>query len=121
MRPEPEFTDFGARLWQAGCHAKCETKADLARKLGVRRQQVHKWLHRDQDVTSQVALKMSKILRVNHIWLISGAGDMIDPSAPSEIQALLMEIHDSLPSGWREEWIEHGRRIAERLAGKKKP
>lgn len=95
------------------------TPADLARRMKLNRQTVHKWTSGEGDkLTPELLYRLSDALNVNARWLALGPPHSPAKPAfltPDEHEAL--EIRKALDDQAREQWISSGRTMV-RLTAK---
>jgi phage repressor protein C with HTH and peptisase S24 domain len=88
------------RIAAAMTHAKL-TPAMLVLKTGATKGAVSQWLNGTvKNLKSETALAISQATGINHAWLISGRGSMLDGKQPAELEQplnrLKIQIEDEI-------------------------
>lgn len=89
------------------------TPTDLARKMKINRQTVHKWMTgRSDKLTPDMLFKLADALEVNARWLALGA-----PYSPLKMRQIdpetaeLVALRENLPPQLRDAFLSHGREL----------
>ena len=69
----------------------CLTLEDFGKKLGVGKTAISKIEHGQCNVSDQMALSIIREFNVREGWLRDGTGDMFEPAASDELDALAKE------------------------------
>lgn len=103
------------RIGMAG--AGISSPAELARRMKVNRQTVHRWIAGEGDkLTPDMLFRLADALEVNPRWLAMGAPHSpVKPHIPSVEEAELISLFVSLPSAARESWMSSGRDLIKLL------
>lgn len=99
--------------------------SELARKMNIHRQTVHKWMNGEvTDLTPEMLFRLSDTLNVNARWLALGPPN--SPVKPVTLDPDLMELLqlrkalDEVNPEATEKWISDGRELVELISPKSK-
>lgn len=86
-----------------------KTPADLARKLRLNRQTVHKWMTGEAiKLEPENLFKLADALEVNPRWLATREGEPQPPrTVPIDDQRVL-DLYKALPPAVRDSWVKSG-------------
>lgn len=87
-----------------------KTVAELARRMKLNRQTVHRWVAGEGDPTPELLFKLSDVLQCNARWLALGHPESpVKPMTPTPEQAEVLDIFTRLPPAAQETWMTNGR------------
>ena len=102
---------FPGRIRIAMSTAGIHTAAELARRMKVNRQTVHRWINGEGiKLTPEMLFSLSDALKANPRWLIFGAPH--SPVMPKELSpedAEVIEVYKSIPHPTKDTWLSNGR------------
>jgi transcriptional regulator with XRE-family HTH domain len=113
-----EEATLAGRIKLAMASAGISTTAQLAKKMNVNRQTVHRWISGEGDkLTPEMLFKLSDALAVNARWLALGSPNSpIKPTSPTVEQAEVLDVHRRLPAAAKDTWLSHGRDLIKILS-----
>ena len=97
--------------------AGIRTPAELARRMRVNRQTVHRWINSEGDKpTPEMLFKLSDALGVNARWLAMGPPHSpVKPHIPSVEEGELLVLFRNLPQAAKDSWVSSGRDLMKLL------
>lgn len=110
-RNRGEDATLAGRIRIGMAQAGLVTPSQLARKMKVNRQTVHRWVAGEGDkLTPEMLFKLADALLVNPRWLAMGAPHSpVPPHIPSVNEAEVLEVYGRLPEAAKDTWISNGR------------
>jgi transcriptional regulator with XRE-family HTH domain len=98
------------RIAAAMTAAGIASPAALARKMGVPRQTVYRWVNGEGDkLTPQMLYRLADAVNANARWLAEGPPhSIVRPRHLTPEQDMILAIHAQLPPDLRDEWIKQG-------------
>lgn len=109
---------LAGRIKIAMAAAGIDTPAKLAKKMGVNRQTVYRWVDGEGDkLTPDMLFRLSDALNVNARWL--AFGPPLSPAKPTMLDhdtQELIQLRDALPQEGRDQWISQGRALVKLLS-----
>lgn len=113
-----EDTTLAGRIKIGMAQAGIHSIAELARRMKLNRQTVHRWVDGQGDkLTPEHLFKLSDALQVSARWLALGPPE--SPVSPRHIDTEadeLLQIRDALPQDARDQWLSSGRGLVKILA-----
>lgn len=108
---KPEAITLAKRIKGSMATAGIESQSDLARRVRVNRQLVHKWVSGQVDeLTPTLLFRLADVLKVSARWL--ALGPPISPTKSRQMsidEVELLDIASALKQRDREAWISSGR------------
>lgn len=102
------------RIREAMQTARIRNASDLARKLGLPRQTVHRWLADGiANITYKNLLKLADTLNVNARWIAFGEVGPLKPPIKQAHEADAAGIARALNGDLRKQWLLLGRGLLE--------
>lgn len=102
------------RIREAMLTARIRNASDLARKLGLPRQTVHRWLADGiANITYKNLLKLADTLNVNARWIAFGEIGPLKPPIKQRHEADAAGIARALNGELRRQWLLLGRGLLE--------
>lgn len=98
------------RIEGAMVSAGIKNPAELARRMGIPRQTVYRWINGEGDkLTPRMLYKLADTLNTNARWLAEGPPwSPVRPRHLTPEQNMLIDIYSQLTPELREEWIRTG-------------
>ena len=114
-----DASTLSGRIQIAMLSAGIPTPSDLARRMKVGRQTVHRWLSGASDkITPQLLFTLSDALNVNAKWLALGEPPMWKPTALQIDEKELVDLYRALDPSVRDDWVSRGRELVIRTTPK---
>lgn len=112
-------TSLAGRIRIAMATQGIGSQSELARRMKVNRQTVHKWLNGEvHSLESALLFRLSDVLNVNPRWLALHAGSPIKRREMTEETLQLVELYEALAPALRDAWVSSGNAL---LVGNEKP
>ena len=85
------------------------TESELARRVKLNRQTVHKWLSGEvKTIDPDTLFKLADVLNVDPKWLATKEGEPQQPQRVSLEHKRLIELYNALPEHMRRAWLKSG-------------
>lgn len=86
-----------------------KTPTELARRLKLNRQTVHKWVNGDVDALEvDLLFRLAEVLDMNPRWLATREGGPQAPRPLSMEDQRVLDLYRSLKPGVRNSWVQSG-------------
>lgn len=117
MLKKGEEATLAGRIKLGMAQAGIDTPSQLAKKMKINRQTVHRWVHGEgEKLTPEMLFKLADALSVNPRWLAMGAPHSpVQPHIPSVNEAEVLEVYARLPEAAKDTWISNGRDLVKIL------
>jgi len=110
--PPAAASSAPARIRDAMIARGIASPAELARRLGVPRQTVHRWLNADvKNITHEHLFRLGDVLNISARWLALGDVDPSKSKMKSEFDAEVLEIYRAMSPHNRSQWLSIGRSL----------
>jgi len=110
--PPPATSTAPARIRDAMIARGISSPAELARRLGVPRQTVHRWLNADvKNITHENLFRLGDVLNISARWLALGDVDPSKSKLKNEFDSEVLEIYRNLSAHNRSQWLTIGRSL----------
>lgn len=112
-----EDATLAGRIRIGMASAGISSPAELARRMKVNRQTVHRWIAGEGDkLTPEMLFRLADALEVNPQWLALGAPHSpVKPHIPSVEESELIALYEKLPAAAKESWVSSGRDLIKLL------
>lgn len=97
--------------------AGIESSSELARRMKLNRQTVHRWVSGAGDkLTPEMLFRLADALKVSARWLALGSPELpTKPIFPTIDEAEMFSIYRALPKNARDHWLSQGRTLVQML------
>ena len=102
------------RINDAMAVARIRTPSELARRMGLPRQTIHRWLSDGvANINYRNLLKLSDVLNVNARWIMFGEVGRIKVPYSNPHESEAAGLARELPKDLRDQWLAFGRGLLE--------
>lgn len=85
------------------------SEAELARRLKINRQTVHKWLSGEvKTIDPETLFRLAAVLELDPQWLATKEGAPQKPERVTLEHKRLIELYNALPAHMRRAWLKSG-------------